>query len=134
MKNGKINKFGAKKTFPNENVYVGPFVNEMKQGFGYQKDGVTNDQYFGEFLDDEPHGKGKYIGTFSSYQGEFWNGMKHGNGTETMGNGDKYEGYWNENKKDGDFDVTSESSVVWTETYEDGKLVTRSPSWREIQQ
>jgi hypothetical protein len=47
------------------------------------------------------HGKGEYESKAFKYQGEFKDGLKHGNGTYVWGNGDRYEGEFVEDKPSG---------------------------------
>jgi hypothetical protein len=47
------------------------------------------------------HGKGEYVSKAFKYQGEFKDGLKHGNGAYTWGNGDHYEGEFAEDRPNG---------------------------------
>ena len=96
---------------------------ELKNGFGVVKY-PNGDKYEGDFMNDEFHGKGKYITMEMTYEGEwyrgychgfgkemwedgsffqgyFQNGVKHGNGTYLWGDGSSYEGEWRDGKMEG---------------------------------
>jgi uncharacterized caspase-like protein len=47
------------------------------------------------------HGKGEYVSKAFKYQGEFLDGLKHGNGMYVWDNGDRYDGRFAQDKPDG---------------------------------
>jgi uncharacterized caspase-like protein len=47
------------------------------------------------------HGKGEYVSKAFKYQGEFLEGLKHGNGVYVWDNGDRYDGTFAQDKPDG---------------------------------
>jgi uncharacterized caspase-like protein len=47
------------------------------------------------------HGKGEYVSKAFKYQGEFLEGLKHGNGMYVWDNGDRYDGTFAQDKPDG---------------------------------
>ena len=61
-------------------------------------DGST---YEGNFLNDEFHGKGKYISKDLIYDGFWKKGYSHGEGTEIWSDGNKYKGQFKMGKKHG---------------------------------
>ena len=61
-------------------------------------DGST---YRGAMRGIQLHGKGEYVSKAFKYQGEFKDGLKHGNGAYTWGNGDHYEGEFAEDRPNG---------------------------------
>ena len=47
------------------------------------------------------HGKGEYVSKAFKYQGEFLEGLKHGNGVYVWDNGDRYDGLFGQDRPDG---------------------------------
>ena len=47
------------------------------------------------------HGKGEYVSKAFKYQGEFLEGLKHGNGVYVWDNGDRYDGTFAQDRPDG---------------------------------
>lgn len=47
------------------------------------------------------HGKGEYVSKAFKYQGEFLDGLKHGNGVYIWENGDRYDGTFAQDRPDG---------------------------------
>jgi uncharacterized caspase-like protein len=47
------------------------------------------------------HGKGEYVSKAFKYQGEFLDGLKHGNGVYIWDNGDRYDGTFAQDRPDG---------------------------------
>ena len=66
------------------------------------KQGKCNANCKGDFVEDDCHGKGKFI--FASgnvYEGDFVEDKRHGKGTLTFADGDVYEGSWKKDKAHG---------------------------------
>ncbi|KAF3329854.1 junctophilin-3-like protein [Carex littledalei] len=78
-------------------VYQGQFLEGKRSGYGLMKY-CNGDQYKGQWLGDETHGRGKH--TYAdgySYEGQFKTGMRHGFGVCHHSNGDIYRGeYYND--------------------------------------
>lgn len=69
-------------------------------GFSFQ------DSFYGEFLENKPHGEGiaRYFDG-SSYVGGFVAGKRHGKGTLENASGVRVIGNWSSDKRDGIFEV-----------------------------
>jgi len=82
--------------------YVGDLKNELPDGKGimtYEEDGST---YDGEWKEGQRYGNGTL--TYedgAKYEGEWKDGEMDGTGIFTWSNGDKYEGDWKNGKKNG---------------------------------
>jgi hypothetical protein len=122
-KMGLINGYG-RMTWSNGSVYVGDWVNELRQGIGMYRN-PDGDQYLGEYYQGKRHGWGiytcsngeEYIGEWFEgkmhgvgmlkamngdiYQGEFVNGRYHGMGWFMKANGDVFMGYHQNNCAEG---------------------------------
>jgi MORN repeat len=66
----------------------------------------TVEMYIGQWLQVSPtlgypHGWGCKYGNSEVYEGQWHEGLKHGQGTRTWSSGEKYEGGWKENKRQG---------------------------------
>jgi len=121
-------------------VYEGEWENDRKNGYGILKYPNGDIMYDGEWKDDEFHGNGVLINQRSSedpnftyqnfdtlingwisYEGEFFGGRKHGLGTLTLVNGQKFIGKFRYDKVHG----------VGTFNRRDGATI--SGEWRENQ-
>lgn len=68
-------------------------------------------RYVGEYKDGKPYGKGKIYyndGFIVSYEGNFVDGMRQGQGVIVWQNGDRYEGNWENNKMNG------QGTYIWS--------------------
>jgi hypothetical protein len=66
----------------------------------------TGEIYIGQWLQVSPtlgypHGYGRKYGASDYYEGQWVEGLKHGNGLRTWSSGERYEGSWKENKRHG---------------------------------
>jgi hypothetical protein len=79
--------------------YEGDLKDGKRNGKGtYRHNG---DVYIGEFLNDLPHGTGKYtFHTGESYEGEYEKGIKSGIGKYTYADGTIYEGKYSNGLKE----------------------------------
>lgn len=60
-----------------ESEYVGSYKNGLKSGKGTMKNLAKGWEYIGDFFDDKFHGKGVYIwGDGTKFEGEFENNKK----------------------------------------------------------
>ncbi|KAH9598967.1 MORN motif [Trypanosoma melophagium] len=93
------------KNFQNGDRYNGEATgNDIKDGYGEFFCAENGSTYVGTWLNDKPHGKGKYTLPGDKgyvYEGEFLNGERSGNGTCTFTNGRRYEGEWLQDKMHG---------------------------------
>eukprot|EP00573_Skeletonema_grethae_P005187 CAMPEP_0201699538 /NCGR_PEP_ID=MMETSP0578-20130828/24395_1 /ASSEMBLY_ACC=CAM_ASM_000663 /TAXON_ID=267565 /ORGANISM="Skeletonema grethea, Strain CCMP 1804" /LENGTH=94 /DNA_ID=CAMNT_0048186329 /DNA_START=52 /DNA_END=333 /DNA_ORIENTATION=+ len=78
-------------TYDNGDVYDGAFRDNEPHGFGKMtyKDGrVGKIVYEGGLNDDgKPHGRGKWINFFGTYEGEWKDGKQHGKGIKKRPDG-----------------------------------------------
>ena len=82
-------------------------------------DGET---YEGEWKDGQKHGQGKYTYTNgTTYKGEFKDGKKHGKGKYTYADGRTYEGEWKDGKKHGKGKNTYADGRTYEGDWKDGK-------------
>jgi hypothetical protein len=102
FKNGKAEGKGILNDKKNKTVFKGIFKNGSLNGPGeivYRND----DKYVGEVKNNKPDGKGKFTYSYdrySTYDGGFKEGMKHGEGA-IRGIGMTYTGNWKNDKKHG---------------------------------
>ena len=66
----------------------------------------TGEVYVGQWLQVSPtlgypHGWGRKYGNDEYYEGQWYEGLKHGMGTRTWSSGETYDGTWRENKRQG---------------------------------
>ncbi len=79
--------------------YSGDCKNGLANGQGVAK---GKDEYKGEFLNGNKHGKGTYNWAKGDrYEGEWKDGKKHGKGTYISANGGRYDGEWRDDKRHG---------------------------------
>jgi hypothetical protein len=97
--------------YKNGQTYEGSMVNGLRNGLGlhtYPKNDVNNrSSYDGEWKEDERSGNGTFIWkTGEEYVGEFLNGMYHGHGVNKYPENDafnrtSYDGEWKEDERSG---------------------------------
>ena len=81
------------------------------------------EQYDGEFKDGLLHGQGTMtFATGDQYVGEFKDGLRHGQGTNTWANGDQYVGEFKDDKKHGQGTATDTNGNQYVGEYKDGKM------------
>jgi hypothetical protein len=73
-------------------IYIGDFVNGLKQGKGNLASKDNKFSYEGDFINDKFEGFGTWFDHDDKYNGFFKEGKFHGNGSLFKKNGDKYEG------------------------------------------
>jgi hypothetical protein len=95
-----------------------------RQGLGATQQQVTyqtGEVYIGQWLQVSPtlgypHGWGVKYGNREHYQGQWREGLKHGQGVRTLQSGERYDGGWKENKREG----YGQQTYVDGTTYEGG--------------
>jgi hypothetical protein len=95
--------YGIRK-FKNGEYFHGEFVKDVANGFGIYTNSSAS-CYSGYFQDNLHNGYGIILFNLgfetysdgSTYEGEYFNGKKHGLGRNIWTDGSKYEGYWYEN-------------------------------------
>lgn len=78
--------------------------------------------YAGDWVNEQPHGKGKF--TFASgsvYEGGWVDGKRHGKGTYTLADGEIYESDWVDGKKHGKVTCTLADGEVYESDWVEGK-------------
>lgn len=88
-------------TIDNEAKYQGEWVNEIRDGRGYQiwPDGSL---YEGFWKNNKANGRGRLIHADGDvYEGEWKDDKAHGYGVYMHADGARYEGYWSEDKQHG---------------------------------
>lgn len=83
--------------------YVGSWKNDMMDGLGTYFWPNEKIYYKGPFISNKREGKEGYMsyGDGSFYFGDFKNDMRHGQGSFTFANNDRFEGNWIDDAKDG---------------------------------
>ena len=85
-----------------EHIYKGTFHEDKKQGQGKLLYKIINDEYEGEFTDNNITGTGFYIwANKDTYEGTFINGKMDGRGIYRWPDGGEYEGDYKYNIKEG---------------------------------
>ena len=82
-------------------------------------DGCT---YSGSVYNDKPSGRGRLSSEELVYEGEWRNGLRHGYGTETCTNGEKYVGQWNEGKYHGHGELIKSNGSKYNGEFLRGKF------------
>jgi hypothetical protein len=81
-------------TYPNGDVYTGEWLDDYPHGKG-KFTYANGEVYEGEWLERQRHGKGKFSGVNGEfYRGEWFKGKRHGQGKYTFSNNEVYEGGW----------------------------------------
>mmetsp|Transcript_19379 Transcript_19379/g.33030 ORF Transcript_19379/g.33030 Transcript_19379/m.33030 type:complete len:268 (+) Transcript_19379:48-851(+) len=95
--------------YSNGNVYEGSFqphgIGKLKYADGRISNGIWKNGtiiYEGELADNgEPHGRGRWTYSNGFYEGEWKNGLRHGEGMYKWTDGSSYSGQWKDDKKHG---------------------------------
>jgi len=101
---GHWRKCGEIYTHATGKVYRGGFKNNRPNGLGVMEYPINS----------EP--------IYKTYDGFFADGMRHGQGSAALRNGDKYKGKWSANLRNGPGQRIS-NSKVFNETYDFGRLI-----------
>ncbi len=81
-------------------LYEGEFSLNHKMGKGYMIF-PNKSTYYGDFVNDKPHGHGLLTFNSEYYMGDFENGAMEGDGLWKNEKGEKYVGKWKNNKAHG---------------------------------
>lgn len=101
--------------------YKGDWSHGRKCGKGKAKY-ANGDRYDGEWLDDQPHGKGIYRRTSGDcFEGDFVKGRIHGRGRAVYANNDVYEGEWRDDMKHGEGVYTFANGGSYSGTWVEDK-------------
>ncbi|QDZ21659.1 hypothetical protein HOP50_06g41860 [Chloropicon primus] len=100
--------------------YTGGWKDNMRHGFGtFFQNGVQ--KYFGEWRKDLKHGRGKCeYSDGVAYDGDWVGDKMQGTGKWTFG-GEKYEGGFGDNKREGDGTCTYDDGSRYQGAWKDGK-------------
>ena len=83
---------------------------------------LNQDLYNGEYKDGLYHGQGTYTHSNGDiYEGDWKEGKRHGHGTYIESEGDKYVGEWKNEKRHGHGTQTSPDETKYRGEYKDGK-------------
>lgn len=85
--------------FANGSTYVGGFSHDMLNGYGVLTDEATGTVYSGHFKDDMRDGVAVFTYPGGTYEGEYVNNKRHGQGKETDDAGNVFIGQF----ENGDF-------------------------------
>ncbi|CEG48394.1 Phosphatidylinositol-4-phosphate 5-kinase [Plasmopara halstedii] len=110
--------------FSDGSKYIGDYClvggKVVRQGRGSFDAGA--EQYEGEWLNDQMHGRGRYcFGTGAIYDGEFQTNLFHGKGTYYWTDGAHYEGSWHLNRMHGDGVYKDKNGAEWRGRFINGK-------------
>lgn len=96
----------------------------------------NGDTYQGEWRNNRPHGKGRYLRmSGDEYVGDFYNGRFQGQGEYRYGNGDVYKGHWENGMRSGQGEMRYQNGNRYTGEWKNdkregkGELVYRSGSF-----
>ena len=89
----------------------------MPNGFGKETWGTKDTSYEGQFLDGKKHGQGKYTTPNFSYVGMFNENQFDSRGYISYKNGDKYEGNFEKGKKSGNGTYTWSDGSYYEGSY-----------------
>nr|CAH7714838.1 unnamed protein product [Callosobruchus chinensis] len=98
---------GVKKTYQNQRLYEGDFVDSVRHGFGVLADKIPGIDvyelyYVGEWFKGMMEGFGRWVLKGKGlYLGEFHRGKRHGYGKMWFEDGSYYEGEWIKGKRHG---------------------------------
>lgn len=108
-------------TIDNEAKYQGEWVNNVRDGRGYQiwPDGSL---YEGFWKNNKANGRGRLIHADGDvYEGEWKDDKAHGYGVYMHADGARYEGYWSEDKQHGRGVEQWPDGAVYDGNYYDGE-------------
>ena len=121
-------------------TYTGYFLNGLKHGYGILQyssgdilegiweEGLINEtestytwksgsKYVGGFKNDEMNGYGKFTNTVGEYEGDWHDGVRHGEGSFIHSNGMTYSGQWSNDQKNGEGEYTSPQGSIYVGSF-----------------
>ena len=118
----------GKRIAPGQGEYEGEFRKDMPNGRGRMVDILNKFTFDGEFVNGFRHGQGTNIDAEGTFVGTFDEGFKHGKGKLTLPNDDVYQGRWFGNMRRGPFLLSKADGSHLQQIYDDkGTLTDEKP-------
>lgn len=119
--------------FPDGRFYTGDIIDNLPNGRGKMVYAM-GEFYEGEFFNGKKHGHGRYVEKGETFTGMWHNDKKHGVGISTDISSSEYAGMWKKNKKHGPYTITLSNNdqficeFINDELLEPGTLITTEGS------
>jgi len=126
--NNSSQKGGLRKyTWPNGDIYIGEWKNQMRNGRGRFL-WANGNMYAGTWKNDQKEGKGRiFYACGNIYEGEFKNDLENGRGKLTWSNGDVYKGDFKDGFAEGIGRVVYDNGEIY-----DGEWKKNKPEGRGV--
>lgn len=132
--------------YADKTSYEGFWENDLRNGEGLLLSAEGEEIYRGNFQSDNFHGKGRLtnnkptllkkdfnyldfnqVGNYwIRYEGEFFEGKKHGHGTLLLSNGEKYEGEFSNDLINGKGTFLKSNGTILRSNWKEGKLTKKA--------